>query len=106
MEGTRFEEKASYRKASITPLQRTNGLEGVRMNDGFVKLTLGALPAAASRKWSNREALVFNDRRWTYEAFDAEVDRVGKALIKVGVKHGEHVAIWVTNRPEFLFILF
>ncbi|WP_309486921.1 AMP-binding protein [Bradyrhizobium sp. PRIMUS42] len=80
--------------------------EGVGMSDGLTKLTLGALPAEASRKWPHREALVFNDRRWTYEAFDAEVNEVAKALINAGVKHGEHVAVWVTNRPEFLFIFF
>ena len=76
------------------------------MSDRFAKLTLGNLPAEAARKWPDREALVFNDRRWTYAAFDAAVDKVARALINVGVKHGEHVATWITNLPEFLFLFF
>ena len=76
------------------------------MSDGLAKLTLGNLPAEAARKWPDREALVFNDRRWTYAAFDAAVDKVARALINVGVKHGEHVATWITNLPEFLFLFF
>lgn len=94
------------KRASAGFVRLTREFEGVDMSDGLAKLTLGALPAEASRKWPHREALVFNDRRWTYEAFDAEVNEVAKALINTGVRRGEHVAVWVTNRPEFLFIFF
>lgn len=76
------------------------------MGDWYEKRTLGSLPAAAARRWRGREALVFNGRRWTHEQFDEEVDRVARALMGVGVAPNEHVALWVTNRPEFIFAFF
>ena len=51
-------------------------------------------------------ALTFDDRRWTYAELDAEVNRVAKGLIAIGVAPGEHVALWMTNRPEWLFLIF
>lgn len=64
------------------------------------------LPAEAARRWGANDALVFNDRCWTYEQFDAEVDRVARALIGLGVAPGERVAVWSTNRPQFLFLFY
>src|SRR5689334_13125288 len=72
----------------------------------FRKRTLGELPAEAARRWPEREALWFEGRRWTWREFDAEVDRVAKGLIGLGVEAGEHVGIWMTNRPEWLFLMF
>jgi fatty-acyl-CoA synthase len=74
--------------------------------DWFRKRTLGELPGEAARRWGAREALLFEGRRWTYAQFDAEVDRVAKGLIGLGVEPGEHVGIWMTNRPEWLFLMF
>jgi len=76
------------------------------MGDWYAKRTLGSLPADAARRWPTREALVFERRRWTHAQFSEEVDRVARALVAIGVEPGEHVALWVTNRPEFLFVLF
>jgi len=74
--------------------------------DWFRKRTLGELPGEAARRWGDREALLFEGRRWTYAEFAAEVDRVAKGLIGLGVEPGEHVGIWMTNRPEWLFLMF
>jgi fatty-acyl-CoA synthase len=76
------------------------------LKDWFRKRAIGMLPAEAARRWGSREALVFKDRRWTYAQFDAEVDRVAKALIRLGVEPGERVAAWITNRPQFLFVFY
>ncbi|MCQ2387684.1 MAG: AMP-binding protein, partial [Clostridia bacterium] len=37
----------------------------------------------------------------TYSEFRDEVDIVARALISVGVKAGDHVAVWATNIPEW-----
>lgn len=67
---------------------------------------MGNLTSEAARRWGDREALVFGDRRWTHAQFGAEVDLTAKALIAAGVKSGEKVGIWMTNRPEWLFLMY
>ncbi len=41
----------------------------------------------------------------TYKEFGDDVDKFAKALIGLGVKAGDHVAIWATNLPQW-FITF
>jgi len=72
----------------------------------FPKQTLGSLPAHARGRWPEREALVVGERRWTFRELDAEVDRVAKGLMAVGVAPGDHVALWMTNRAEWMFLMF
>ncbi|MBM3482052.1 MAG: AMP-binding protein [Alphaproteobacteria bacterium] len=76
------------------------------MQDWFPKGTVGDLPASAARRFGEREALVFEGRRWSHAAFSAEVDRVARGLMALGVAPGEHVATWLTNRPEHLFLIY
>ena len=45
------------------------------------------------------------DYKRTYSEFRDDVDTFARALISMGVKRGDHVAIWSTNRPEW-FITF
>lgn len=74
--------------------------------DWYRKRSLGGILDEAAERWGQREAFCFNDQRWTYEQFAQETDRVAKALIAIGVEPGEHVALWMTNRPEWLFLMF
>ena len=74
--------------------------------DWYRKRTLGALLESAAERHGERPALVFEDTRWTYSEFNAEVDRVARALIAFGVEPDERVALWMTNRPEWLFLMF
>ncbi|MBT3169947.1 MAG: AMP-binding protein [Rhodospirillaceae bacterium] len=76
------------------------------MAEWFEKLRLGDLPALAAKRYGEREALCYGDQRWNYAEFDAEVDRVARGLIGIGVAHGEHVALWMVNRPEWLFLMY
>ena len=69
-------------------------------------LRLGDLPDQAARRWGDREALSFEGRRWSHAEFAAEVDRVAKGLIGLGIAPGEHVAVWLDNRPEWLFLMY
>jgi len=76
------------------------------MSEWFPKQRLGDLPAQAAQLYGEREALCFKDQRWSYAEFDAEVDRIARGLIGIGVEHGEHVALWMVNRPEWLFLMY
>ena len=74
--------------------------------DWYRKRTLGGILDEAAARWGTREALVFGERRWTFAELNDEVDSVAKALIALGVEAGENVALWMTNRPEWLFLMF
>ncbi|MEA3218477.1 MAG: fatty-acyl-CoA synthase [Acidimicrobiia bacterium] len=74
--------------------------------DWFRKRRLGDLPAEAAARWGDRWALVYKGKRWTHAEFAAEVDRVAKGLIGLGVEPGEKVGIWMVNRPEWLFLMY
>ena len=60
----------------------------------------------AAAVWGSRPAVVFGDRRWTHAEFAEEVDRVAKGLMAIGVEAGDKVALWMTNRPEWLFAMY
>ncbi len=42
----------------------------------------------------------------TWKEFNDECNEVAKGLLGLGVKKGDHIAIWATNIPEWLIILF
>ena len=70
------------------------------------KLRFGDLIDRAAERWPERVALWFEGRTWTFAEQRAEVDRAAKALIAAGVGQGDHVCLWLGNRPEFVFIFF
>jgi fatty-acyl-CoA synthase len=74
--------------------------------DWFERITLGALPGRAARRWSEREAIGFRDRRWTFGEIAAGVEAAARGLIALGVRPGDKVALWMPNRPEWIEIAF
>ncbi len=70
--------------------------------------TLGGLLDDTTRRFPDNEALVYPDRnlRYTYKEFNAACDRLAKGLMALGIKKGEHVAIWGTNVPEWVLLQF
>jgi fatty-acyl-CoA synthase len=74
--------------------------------EAYRQRVMGELPGEAARRWGDREALVFGDRRWTHRDFAEEVEQVAKGLVGIGVEPGDKVGIWMTNRPEWLFLMF
>lgn len=69
-------------------------------------VTLGALLRDRAAQWPDQDALVFPDRRETYDRMNLAARRWAKALIARGVQPGDHVGILLTTRPEFMEILF
>ena len=68
--------------------------------------TLGRLPDEAAARWGDREALTFHDRRWTFSEVNAEINRVARGLMALGIQPKEHVCIWLNNCPEWVFTMF
>jgi fatty-acyl-CoA synthase len=70
--------------------------------------TMGQLLEDIARRYPDNDALVYPDRdlRYSYREFDAVCDRVAKGLLAMGVRKGDHVAIWATNVPEWVVLQF
>ncbi len=53
-------------------------------------------------KVPNKDAVVFGENRYPYGLLNAEANRVANGLAELGIKKGDHVAIWLPNCLEFL----
>jgi fatty-acyl-CoA synthase len=71
---------------------------------GLINTTTGKLLESIAEKQGDKDALVYPDRglRLSYKQFNEECRNVGKGLMSLGVNKGDHVAIWATNRPEWV----
>lgn len=76
------------------------------MSDWFEKVTIGEMLDRAAARFGAREALMFQGQRWSFRDLQAESDRAARGLLQCGVQPGEKVSLWLTNRPEWLHILF
>ena len=70
--------------------------------------TLGQILDEAAARFPDREALVYADRdyRQTWREFSDTVDDLAKGLMALGVEPGEKVAIWATNVPHWVTLMF
>ncbi|MEW5772384.1 MAG: AMP-binding protein [Thermodesulfobacteriota bacterium] len=70
--------------------------------------TLGQLLRETAQKHPDNEALVYHDRnfRLTWRQFDEHVDQLAKGLMALGVAKGEKVAVWATNVPHWVSLMF
>lgn len=69
----------------------------------FRDLTFGASLRRLADVFPDREALVFKDRRWNFRAVKNEVDMAARRLGQLGLQQGDKIALWLPNRPEFLW---
>ena len=76
------------------------------MTDWYPKRRLGDLPDEMARKFANREALLFEDERYTFAELASQIDRAAKALLALGVARGDHVSLWLNNRSEWVFLMY
>lgn len=81
----------------------TEGLE-------LLNLTMGDLLDQQAEAFADVEAIVYNypeiglNLRLTHRQYQAEVNRVAKGLLALGIAPGEHIAVWATNLPEWAFL--
>ena len=76
------------------------------MGEWCEKKTLGTLLEEAARRWGPREALAYEGRRWSFAQLQAAIDDTARAFIGLGILPGDNVALWMTNRPEWLSTFF
>jgi fatty-acyl-CoA synthase len=68
--------------------------------------TLGDLVDEMAAATPGAEAVVFRDERLDYAGLKTRVDEFARALLGVGVRRGDRVALLVTNRTEWIVAAF
>ncbi|MBO8169539.1 MAG: AMP-binding protein [Thermoanaerobacteraceae bacterium] len=71
-------------------------------------ITFGDLLDQTAARYPDKDGLVNVQRgeRFTYRELKEVCDRAAKSFLKLGVKKGDHVAIWATNVNEWVIALF
>lgn len=74
----------------------------------LLRITMGDLLDEVVSRQGDREGVVYPEKnlRWTYRQFRDECNRAAKGLMKMGLKKGDHLAIWASNYPEWLVTQF
>jgi fatty-acyl-CoA synthase len=70
--------------------------------------TLGALLDETIARFPRHDAVIHyeHDLRQSWSEFGADVDRLAKGLMAMGVQKGDRVAIWATNVPHWVTLMF
>lgn len=69
----------------------------------FSVRNLGDLLDRTAIEHAARDAVVFQEMRLNYSELQAKTNQLAKALLSQGVQSGDKVAIWMTNRPEWVY---
>ncbi len=75
--------------------------EGIREKLGR-RLLLGEMMARNARKFPSREALIYGDTRLNYTQLNARINRLAHALLDLGIKKSDKVAILAFNCNQFM----
>src|SRR4030043_1729339 len=67
---------------------------------------LGKIVYRVATKYPKNEAIVSGKQRIDYATMMDKVNSMANALLKMGVKKGDKVAIWMSNIPEWVYAHF
>lgn len=83
-------------------------LRGGSKMDELIKITVGDLLDQMAERYPDHDAVLYTDRpfRKSYSEFRDICNKVARGLMTLGIKKGDHVAIWATNYPEWLITMF
>lgn len=70
------------------------------------KTTIGELLEDRAEEYPDKEAIIFEDRRITYEELNEEAEKLAHFLKKRGLGKEDKVAIWLPNLPEWVVAWF
>ena len=75
----------------------------------FIERTISGQVEYIAEHYPSQPAVKYHkgfDYARTYAELDADCSRVAKAFLALGVKKGEHIAMWATNYPQWIMTLF
>lgn len=76
----------------------------------LIEMTLGELLDRRADEIPDKEALVYHypefglELRLNYRQYRDTVNQLAKGLLALGIKKGDHIAVWATNVPEWVFL--
>jgi fatty-acyl-CoA synthase len=79
----------------------------------LLDLTIGDLLDRRANELSTREVVVYScypefggalDIRWSYQEYRERANQVARGLMALGLKKGDHIAIWAANLPAWLLV--
>ena len=68
--------------------------------------TMGHIMRQKAEKNGDKTYMRFEDRKYSYREFHEISNRLGRALLDLGVEAGQHVAFMMENKPEQLLLYF
>ncbi|XKG08675.1 AMP-binding protein [Sutcliffiella horikoshii] len=70
----------------------------------LVHKTIGNLLDETVSRYPDKEAVVYVETglRYSYKEFQQICNQVAKGLMNLGIKKGDHMAVWASNKPEWL----
>ena len=68
--------------------------------------TIDPILASTAKRWPERPFIHFEGQSYSYGAVMADVDRMARGLIALEVRPGNRVALWMSNRIEWIIAQF
>lgn len=74
----------------------------------MIDCTLGQLIEQVAVEFPDQPAIryITQDYSRSYSEFLTDIDRTAAALLAIGVRKGDHVAVWATNHPQWILAFF
>jgi fatty-acyl-CoA synthase len=82
----------------------SNGPPRIDAPNPYLGATAGSMLTDVAARFPGREAIVVPDRRISYREFHRGAERFARALLALGVKKDDKVALWLPNRPAWFFV--
>ena len=76
--------------------------------EGLRNITIGEALEETALKFPTHQAVKYIEMEFdkTWYEFNQKVDRIAKGLMGMGLKKGDHAAVWATNYPQWLVLMF
>ena len=87
---------------SFTRIWHKNYPAGIPPEIQFDKITMPEVLTRTAKKFPNHTALIFMGTEITYQELESLVNRFAKALLSLGVKKGDKVAMVLPNIPQIV----
>ncbi|MEA1993381.1 MAG: long-chain-fatty-acid--CoA ligase [Euryarchaeota archaeon] len=71
-----------------------------------VNKTLGKILDEAAEKFPDKDVILFENRKLTYGELNERTNEFALGLLKLGLKKGDKVGLWMSNYPEWVIAYF
>ena len=66
------------------------------------EIPFGEMLWETAQRFPEKEAVIFQGQKISYRELDGLTNSIANALSGIGVKKGDRVALYMTNRPEYI----